>query len=190
MVSGGGTNLQAVIDAAERGEIGDARVVLVISSRADAYALTRAGKHGIPVLIAGEAEFPDEGARKAAILDALRRVETDLIVLAGYMRILPPELIAAFPGRILNIHPSLIPKYCGMGFYGKRVHRAVLAAGERESGATVHFVDEGVDTGPVLMQERVPVRPDDDADTLAARVLEAEHRILIKAIQKMAGGLK
>jgi phosphoribosylglycinamide formyltransferase-1 len=186
MVSGGGTNLQAIIDAIESGEIADARIVLVVSSRADAYALSRAAAHGIPTFVAGKAEFEEEADRSAAIASALRGAGADLIVLAGYMHILEPRLIREFAGRIINIHPSLIPKYCGRGFYGKRVHRAALDAGERESGATVHRVDEGVDTGPILLQERVPVCAGDDADSLAARVLAAEHRILVQAIRQMA----
>jgi phosphoribosylglycinamide formyltransferase-1 len=186
LVSGGGTNLQAVIDAVESGEIADARLVLVVSSGADAYALTRAAAHGIPALVAGKAEFPDAADRCDAIASALRGAGADLIVLAGYMHILEPRFIRDFAGRIINIHPSLIPKYCGRGFYGKRVHRAVLAAGERESGATVHYVDEGVDTGPVILRERVPVCTDDDADGLAARVLAAEHRVLVRAVKQIA----
>jgi phosphoribosylglycinamide formyltransferase-1 len=190
LVSGGGTNLQAVIDAVESGEIADARIVLVISSRADAYALTRAASHGIPALVVGKAEFPDAADRSVAMLAALRGADADLIVLAGYMHILEPQFIHAFAGRIINIHPSLIPKYCGRGFYGKRVHLAVLEAGERESGATVHCVDEGVDTGPIVLQERVPVYADDDADALAARVLAAEHRILVRAVKQIATQFK
>jgi phosphoribosylglycinamide formyltransferase-1 len=186
MVSGGGTNLQAVTDAIESGAITGARLVLVISSRADAYALSRAAAHGIPALVAGKAEFPREDDLCNAIESALRAAGADLIVLAGYMHVLDPRLVRAFAGRIINIHPSLIPKYCGLGFYGKRVHRAVLEAGEKESGATVHYVDEGVDTGPVLLQERVPVYADDDTDSLAARVLEAEHRILVLAVNRLA----
>jgi phosphoribosylglycinamide formyltransferase-1 len=186
MVSGGGTNLQAILDAVEDGSLADARVVLVISSRADAYALTRAESRGIPVMTAGRAEFPDEAERTAAVSDALRRAGAELIVLAGYMSILPPDFIREFSGRIINIHPSLIPKHCGVGFYGRRVHRAVLAAGDAESGATVHFVDEGVDTGPVIIQERVPVLAGDDEESLAARVLRTEHKILVEAIRRIA----
>jgi phosphoribosylglycinamide formyltransferase-1 len=181
MVSGGGTNLQALIDAAEAGVIEDARIVLVISSRADAFALKRAEARGIPRFIAGRDEFPDEEKRNEAIAAALRGAGAGLIVLAGYMSVLPPGVTREFSGRIINVHPSLIPKYCGRGFYGKRVHRAVIEAGEAESGATVHFVDEGVDTGPVIIQERIPVT-DADADALAARVLEIEHRILVQAV--------
>jgi phosphoribosylglycinamide formyltransferase-1 len=185
MVSGGGTNLQAIIDAVENGEIKHARVVLVISSKAGAYALSRAAAHGIPAFVAGKAEFPEAEKRSAVIVSALRGAGADLIVLAGYMSILDPCVIRAFAGRIINIHPSLIPKYCGVGFYGRRVHKAVLDAGETESGATVHYVDEGVDTGPVILQERVPVYADDDADSLAARVLVTEHLILVRAVNQI-----
>ncbi|MDR1571418.1 MAG: phosphoribosylglycinamide formyltransferase [Clostridiales Family XIII bacterium] len=181
MVSGGGTNFQALIDAVESGAIEDARIVLAVSSRADAFALERAKAHGIPAFVAGRAEFPGEGERALAIAAALRGAGAELVVLAGYMSVLPPALVREFSGRIINVHPSLIPKYCGRGFYGMRVHRAVIEAGDAESGATVHFVDEGVDTGPIIIQERVPV-PDGGADALAAKVLEAEHRILVKAV--------
>jgi phosphoribosylglycinamide formyltransferase-1 len=189
MVSGGGTNLQAIIDAVENGTIGNARIVLVISGNRDAYALSRAAAHGIQSFVADRSEFPDEGERRAAIADTLRGSGAGLIVLAGYTRILDSRLVDEFAGRIINIHPSLIPRHCGMGFYGKRVHRAVLAAGDAESGATVHYVDGGVDTGPVILQERVPVLAGDDEDSLAARVLEAEHRILVRAINMVAGNL-
>ncbi|MDO4552656.1 MAG: phosphoribosylglycinamide formyltransferase [Bacillota bacterium] len=185
MVSGGGTNLQAVIDAAEAGTLGDASVVLVISSNAGAYALERAARHGIPSVVIGREEYPDPEERTGAILDALKGAETDLVVLAGYMSVLPPALIRAYRDRIINIHPALLPKFGGMGMYGIRVHRAVLAAGEAESGATVHFVDEGVDTGRIILQERVPVLEGDSPETLAARVLEAEHRILPEAIRRL-----
>src|SRR5665648_872305 len=127
-------------------------------------------------------EFTDEGERNLAILKALKKEETDLVVLAGYMNILAPELVKEFKGRIINIHPSLIPKFCGGGFYGLKVHEAVINAGEKESGATVHYVDEGIDTGEIIIQEKVAVKPGDDPEILAARVLEIEHKILPKAI--------
>ena len=183
LVSGGGTNLQAVIDGACGGSIRDAEVVCVISSNPDAYALERARKHNIEAMVIGKAAYPDSGERTRAIIAALDEAKTDLVVLAGYMSILEPSLIEAYRGRIINIHPSLIPKFCGAGFYGKRVHEAVLAAGEKESGATVHYVDEGVDTGPAIIQEKVPVLDGDTAETLAARVLETEHKILRKAVE-------
>ncbi len=190
LVSGGGTNLQAVIDGVKGGSIRDAEVVRVISSNPGAYALERARKHNIEAMVIGKADHPDAGERTKAIIAALDEAETDLVILAGYMSILEPSLIEAYRGRIINIHPSLIPKFCGAGFYGKRVHEAVLAAGEKETGATVHFVDEGVDTGPVIIQEKVPVIAGDTAETLAARVLETEHKILREAVQKVIADRK
>lgn len=186
LVSGGGTNLQAVIDGVESGEIPQARVVRVISSNSRAFSLERAKKHGIPGIVIGKENYPDVGERTDAILRELASAEADLVVLAGYMSILDPAVIQAYRGRIINIHPSLIPKYCGMGFYGKRVHEAVLAGGETESGATVHFVDEGVDSGPIILQSRVPVLKGDTPETLAARVLETEHEILVQAVKELA----
>jgi len=186
LVSGGGTNLQAVIDGVEGGEIPCARIVRIIASNSRAYSLERAKKHGIPAAVIGKENYPDPEARTREILRELDSAQTDLVVLAGYMSILSPEIIRAYEGRIINIHPSLIPKYCGMGFYGKRVHEAVLAGGEKESGATVHYVDEGVDSGPIILQGRVPVLAEDTADTLAARVLETEHRILVQSIRYLA----
>ncbi len=183
LVSGGGTNLQAVIDGIEDGRIRGAEVVRVISSNPDACSLERAKKHGIEAVVIGKINYPNQAKRTKAILTALDEAETNLVILAGYMSILEPEIIEAYRGRIINIHPSLIPKFCGPGFYGKRVHEAVLAAGEKESGATVHYVDEGVDTGPVILQEKVPVLAGDTAETLAARVLETEHKILPKAVE-------
>lgn len=180
LVSGGGTNLQAVIDNIESGELGGARIVQVISSREGVFALERAAKAGIKGKVA-------KNTRE--LLDQLAAEKTDLIVLAGYMKVLEPEVIAAYRRRILNIHPSLIPKYCGKGFYGKRVHQAVLDGGETVSGATVHFVDEGVDTGEIILQRQVPVEPGDTADTLAARVLETEHVILSEGIKKVMAQL-
>jgi phosphoribosylglycinamide formyltransferase-1 len=186
LVSGGGTNLQAVIDGIENGTIRDAAVVQVISSNPGAYSLERAKKHNIDATVIGKSDYPDPAQRTQAILRALSAAKTDLVVLAGYMSILDPDVIAAYRGRIINIHPSLIPNFCGAGFYGKRVHEAVLAAGERESGATVHYVDEGVDTGPVILQQKVPVLDGDTAEILAKRVLEAEHKILQEAVRIIA----
>ncbi len=188
MVSGGGTNFQALIDNIENGSIADARIAQVISSKADAYALTRAEKHGIRRVYIGRKNYPDDEERNDAIIKALDEENTDLVVLAGYMSVLPPKLIEAYRNRIINIHPSLIPKYCGKGFYGHFVHEAVLAAGEKESGATVHFVDEGVDTGKIIIQEKVDVLDGDTPETLAARVLEVEHRILPQAVNMFCSG--
>jgi phosphoribosylglycinamide formyltransferase-1 len=184
LVSGGGTNLQAVIDAVLSGEIPDSEMALVLSSRADAYAVTRAENAGIAAVILAKSAYETEAGMTREMLDTLAGAHVDLIVLAGYMSILPPEVIRAYPKRIINIHPSLIPKHCGKGYYGIRVHESVLAAGDTESGATVHYVDEGVDTGEIIVQERVPVRAGDTAETLAARVLETEHVILVSAIKK------
>ncbi|MBK5262883.1 MAG: phosphoribosylglycinamide formyltransferase [Peptostreptococcaceae bacterium] len=182
MVSGGGSNLQALIDAIDYGQIKDAEIVQVISSSPSAFALERAEKHNIKVLVIGKKEFPNEEERNIAILKALKKEGTDLVVLAGYMNIMAPELVKEYKGKIINIHPSLIPKFCGEGFYGLKVHEAVIKAGEKESGATVHYVDEGIDTGEIIIQEKVPVKPGDNPATLAARVLEIEHKILPKAI--------
>jgi len=182
MVSGGGSNLQAVIDAIDCSLIKDAEIVQVISSNSSAFALERAEKNNIKGLVIGKKEFSNEEERNVAILKALKKERTDLIVLAGYMNILAPELVKEFKGKIINIHPSLIPKFCGEGFYGLKVHEAVINAGENESGATVHYVDEGIDTGEIIIQEKVAVKPGDNPEMLAARVLEIEHKILPKAI--------
>ena len=186
LVSGGGTNLQAVIDNVENGFIENAKIVQVIASKEDAYALTRAKNHNIKGVYIGKKNYPVMSERTDAIIRALDEEKTDLVILAGYMSVLEPKLIEAYRNKIINIHPSLIPKYCGKGFYGHFVHEAVIAGGETESGATVHFVDEGVDTGKILIQEKVPVLPDDTPDTLSARVLEVEHRILPLAAKKSA----
>lgn len=183
MVSGGGTDLQSVIDNIENGYIDNARIVLVISSKSDAYALERAKKHGINSIYIGKGNYEDQGKRTEAVIKALRAVKADLVVLAGYMSVLDSTIIEAFRNKIINIHPSLIPKYCGKGFYGSRVHEAVIAGKEKESGATVHFVDEGVDTGEIILQESVPVLSDDTPETLASRVLELEHRLLPEAVK-------
>ncbi len=188
LVSGGGTNFQAIIDNIENGFIENARIAQVISSSSGAYALERAKKHGIKQVYIGKGNFSDESERTDAIIKALDSENTDLVVLAGYMSVLQPKLVDAYRGRIMNIHPSLIPKYCGKGFYGHFVHEAVLAGGEKESGATVHFVDEGVDTGRIILQRKVPVMDGDTPDTLAARVLTVEHKILPEAVRMFCTG--
>lgn len=191
LVSGGGSNLQSIIDHIESGYLDKGQIVQVISSSRGAYALERAAKAGITGICIDKAQFPEEKDRCRAIMEKLREADTDLVVLAGYMSILDPAIIGAYRNRIINIHPALIPNYCGKGFYGKRVHRAVLDGCEAESGATVHFVDEGVDTGKIILQEKVPVEPGDTEDTLAARVLAVEHRILPQAIKLFCeGGIK
>lgn len=181
LVSGGGTNLQALIDKVADGKLDDVEIVRVISSREDAFALTRAEKAGITTAVAREQQ---------EVLKELKASGAEIVVLAGYMRVLSPEIIAEYRDRIINIHPSLIPKYCGKGFYGMRVHKAVIEAGEKESGATVHYVDEGVDTGAIILQEKVPVLDGDTPETLAARVLETEHEILARGLERAVDNLK
>ena len=180
LVSGGGTNLQALIDQVESGALAGAKIVQVISSREGVFALERASKAGIKGKVVADTK---------QLLAELAAENTDLVVLAGYMKVLEPAVIEAYRKRIVNIHPSLIPKYCGKGFYGKRVHQAVLDGGETVSGATVHFVDEGVDTGEIILQRQVPVEPGDTAETLAARVLKTEHIILAEGIKKVMADL-
>ena len=181
LVSGGGTNLQALIDKVADGQLDDVEIVRVISSREDAFALTRAEKAGITTAVAREQQ---------EVLKELKASGAEIVVLAGYMRVLSPEIIAEYRDRIINIHPSLIPKYCGKGFYGMRVHKAVIEAGEKESGATVHYVDEGVDTGAIILQEKVPVLDGDTPETLAARVLETEQEILARGVERAVDNLK
>lgn len=190
LVSGGGSNLQALLNAQDAGALGPGRIVQVVSGNKDAYALVRAKEHGIPAIVIDKENWPDPADRNRAILSALRAAATDLVVLAGYMNVLSPEVVQAYRGRMVNIHPALIPRHCGMGMYGMRVHRAVLESGDAESGATVHLVDEGVDTGRILRQEAVPVMPGDSPESLAARVLAAEHRILPQAVAALAETLE
>ena len=182
MVSGGGSNLQAIFDAIDRGEI-DGKVTLVISSARKAYALERARLRGIPTLVLPRAAFKTVEECQAARHRALIEANPDLIVLAGYLGILGAETIEAFPNRILNIHPALIPSFCGKGMYGHHVHEAALAYGVKLSGATVHFVSGDIDAGPIVFQRSVPVEPDDTPDTLAARILLIEHTILPEAVR-------
>jgi phosphoribosylglycinamide formyltransferase-1 len=186
LVSGGGTNLQALIDSSERGHLESAEIVRVISSREGVFALERAAKAGIKGIVVSRKDHTDEASFTEALIRALREAETDLIVLAGYMSVLSPEVIQNYPRRIINIHPSLIPKHCGKGFYGMKVHRAVIEAKENISGATVHFVDEGIDTGEIILQREVPVLDGDDENTLAARILEVEHIILPEAVRRIS----
>lgn len=185
LVSGGGTNLQAIIDSINAGKIKNGEVACIISGNPGAYALERGRRSGIKTFVISKHEYPTMWERTDAIIKTLQEEKTDLVVLAGYMSVLEPKLVQAYKGRIINIHPSLIPAYCGKGFFGHHVHEAVIAAGEKESGATVHFVDEGVDTGPIIIQERVPVFESDTAQDLAQRVLEVEHKILTEAINKV-----
>ena len=182
LVSGNGSNLQCIIDAVEDGRIANSKIVGVISSSENAYALERARQHEIPAAAVTKYEYADMRDRMDAILKILDGEHPDLIVLAGYLSILPAKVVEKYRGKIINIHPALLPKFGGKDFYGIHVHEAVLAAGEKESGATVHYVDEGVDTGQIILQEKVPVLPGDDPQTLRERVLEIEHKILPEAI--------
>ncbi|HEX7715087.1 MAG TPA: phosphoribosylglycinamide formyltransferase [Bacillota bacterium] len=182
LVSGGGTNLQSIIDAAVAGTIG-AEIGVVISNRPDAYALERATRHGITTRVIDHHQFSSVTAFTRAILDAMRESRIDLICLAGFMRILDPLLIEAYPGRILNIHPALLPAFGGRGMYGLHVHKAVLDSGARFSGATVHLVTAETDVGPIVTQDVVAVADDDTPETLAAKVLQIEHRIYPEAIR-------
>ena len=189
MVSGGGTNLQAVMDAIDNGPIRDAQIVKVISNKADAFALERAKKHGIAAEAVVRKEFPDKEAFHDALIAAVDEVSPDLIVLAGFLVVLPARMIEKYRGRIINIHPSLIPSFCGNGFYGLKVHEAVLARGVKVTGATVHFVDEGTDTGPIIAQKAVEVKEGDTPEVLQRRVMEqAEWIILPGAINDIACG--
>ena len=188
LISGSGTNLQALMDAIDTGCIPNAKVVVVISNRRSAYGLERARAHGIPAECILKREFEDEEAFNRAILERLKYYGVDLVVLAGYLSILSPEVVRSYPNRIINIHPSLIPAFSGKGFYGERVHRAVLDYGAKITGATVHFVDEGTDTGPIILQCPVEVKDDDDVHSLAARVLEVEHQLLPEAVRLFVEG--
>ncbi len=187
LVSGGGTNLQAVIDAIGDGRITDAEIVRVISNKKDAYALTRAFKAGIESVVVSRGDHKDKAAFEAALIDAVDEAKADLIVLAGFLVVLPKELTDRYPHRIINIHPSLIPSFCGKGFYGLKVHEEVLARGVKVTGATVHFVDSGCDTGPIILQKAVYVEQGDTPEVLQRRVMEqAEWQIMPEAINLIA----
>jgi phosphoribosylglycinamide formyltransferase-1 len=189
LVSGGGTNLQAIIDSIHDGRITDACIDIVVSNNPGAYALERAAKAGIETRVISPKSYPDRPAFNQALTDFLKERGVDLIVLAGFMVVLPEMLIKAFPNRIINVHPSLIPAFCGTGFYGLRVHEAALARGVKVSGATVHFVDEGTDTGPIILQQAVQVEEGDTPEILQRRIMEqAEWKIMPKAIDLIAHG--
>ncbi len=189
LVSGGGTNLQAIMDAIKSGTISDTEIACVISNNKDAYALTRAYDAGIPACVVSRAEHPDRDEYDHALTRAVVDTGADLVVLAGFMVKIPPEMIREFKNRIINIHPSLIPSFCGVGYYGLRVHEAALARGVRLTGATVHIVDEDTDTGPILIQKAVEVQPGDTPEILQRRVMEqAEWKIMPQAIDMLAHG--
>lgn len=189
MVSGGGTNLQAIIDAVENGRITNARLAGVIASNPDAYALKRAEKHGIPSTVVSRKAISDAEAFDHAVLAALEQYQADLVVLAGYLSILGKKVTDAYAYRMINIHPSLIPSFCGPGYYGLRVHEAALGYGVRVTGATVHFVNEEADAGAIILQKPVAVEENDTPETLQRRVMEqAEWEILPKAIDLFCNG--
>ena len=189
LVSGGGTNLQAIIDSIADGRITNAEIKVVISNNKNAYALERAAKAGIPAKALSPKDFPDREAFNEALLQALIDSEADLVVLAGCLVVIPPKIVEHFKNRIINIHPSLIPSFCGKDYYGLKVHEGVLSRGVKVTGATVHFVDDGTDTGPIILQKAVEVHQDDTPKTLQLRVMEeAEWVIMPKAIDLIANG--
>lgn len=186
LVSGRGSNLEAVLDAVAAGRLAMIEPALVISNRPGVRALEVAARHRVPTLVLRRADFADASARDAAIGAALAAASVRLALLAGYDQLLRAPYFAAFGGRTINIHPSLLPRHGGPGMLGEAVHRAVLAAGDRETGATVHEVTAELDSGPILARSRVPVRPDDDAASVAARVLAAEHRLVVDTLARLA----
>ena len=187
LVSGGGTNLQAIIDKLEEGQITNAEISVVISNNPNAYALERAKKHGIEARCISPKQYENREAFNEALLAALQSYGVDLVVLAGCLVVIPEIMVQAYPNRIINVHPSLIPSFCGTGYYGLKVHEAVLARGAKVTGATVHFVDEGTDTGPIILQKAVEVREGDTPEILQRRVMEeAEWEIMPKAIDLIA----
>ncbi len=189
LVSGGGTNLQAIIDAKSKGIIKNAEISLVISNKASAFALERAEKAGIEARCIAPSMFDTRELFNKALIKALDEAEIDLVVLAGFLVIIPEEMVAKYRNRIINIHPSLIPSFCGTGYYGLKVHEKALERGVKLTGATVHFVDEGTDSGPIILQKAVEVKDDDTAESLQLRVMEeAEWKILPEAIELIASG--
>ena len=189
LVSGGGTNLQALIDAQARGEIVGGEIAAVISSRPGAYALERAAKAGIPCYVAARKDYPSNQAMTIALVDKLKSLDIDLVVLAGFMVILTGEMVSAYPNAILNVHPALIPSFCGEGYYGLHVHEKALEYGVKVSGATVHFVSEECDGGPIVLQKAVAVEEGDTPETLQRRIMEqAEWVLLPRAVSLFCQG--
>lgn len=187
LVSGGGTNLQAIIDAVANGTITNTEIAGVISNNKNAYALERAEKAGIPAFVVSPKDYSDRETFHQVLLDTVKSLEVDLIVLAGFLVVIPEIMIDAYPNKIINIHPSLIPSFCGTGYYGLKVHEAALARGVKVVGATVHFVDKGTDTGPIIMQKAVSIENGDTPKVLQQRVMEqAEWIILPAVIDKIA----
>lgn len=188
-VSGGGTNLQAIIDNTKDGILKDIEIVLVLSSSKEAYALERAANNGIPSVVVSKKDFGSVEAWDDAVVSAVKGSGAELIVLAGYLSLMGPKIVSEYSNRIINIHPALIPSFCGAGMYGIRPHQAALAKGVKVSGATVHFVNENYDEGPILLQKAVDVLPDDTPETLQRRIMEqCEWKILPQAIRLIADG--
>ena len=187
LVSGNGTNLQAMINAIQFGLL-QAEIAVVVSTRPHAYALERAAQVGIPTVVVARKSYPNNEAYSEALLEVLEPYAPDLILLAGFMSVLSDAFVSHYTGRIMNTHPALIPAFCGSGFYGDRVHQAVLDYGAKVSGASIIFVEPGVDTGPIILQEAVPVYDTDDVDSLAQRVLEVEHRLYVRAVEYFLAG--
>lgn len=189
LVSGGGTNLQALIDQMEQGRLPGVSIEVVISSKKEAYALKRAMAHNIPYAVIEKKDYINQEEFEEAFYNLLSAYQIDLIVLAGFLLILPERIVKHYKNRIINVHPSLIPSFCGKGFYGLRVHEAALARGVKVTGATVHFVDEGTDTGPIILQKAVPVMDEDTPQSLQKRVMEqAEWEILPEAVRLYSQG--
>ena len=187
LVSGGGTNLQAIIDAIESGKITNAEISVVISNNANAYALERAKNHGIEALCVSPKSFSSREEFNQKLLETIQSYQVDLVVLAGCLVVIPEIMVKAYPNKIINIHPALIPSFCGTGYYGLKVHEGVLKRGVKVTGATVHFVDEGTDTGPIILQKAVEVHQDDTPEILQRRVMEeAEWKIMPEAINLIA----
>lgn len=189
LVSGGGTNLQALLDAKAAGKLPDAEFCVVVASKPGVYALERAARAGVPTAVVRKKDYPDAGAFNAAMLRTLQSYGAEAVVLAGYLSIVGENVIAAYPDKILNIHPSLIPAFCGAGYYGLKVHEAALARGVKVTGATVHLVNEEYDAGRIVLQKAVEVQPGDTPETLQKRVMEqAEWLLLPEAVALLTGG--
>ena len=189
LVSGGGTNLQAIIDRVEDGTLRGVKLVRVISNNPGVKALERAKKHGIEAMCISPKQYENREQFHEALIGELKAAGTDLVVLAGFLVVIPPKMVDAFENRIINVHPSLIPSFCGTGYYGLKVHEEALRRGVKVTGATVHFVAKGTDTGPIILQKAVEIRQGDDAKTLQRRVMEqAEWELLPKAIGLIAEG--
>ncbi len=187
LISGGGTNLQALIDAVEAGII-PADIALVVSDREGAYGLERATKHNIPNIVLSRKDFSSAADRDEKVIETLKNHDVDFVMLAGYLSILTENLVKNYEQRIINIHPALIPNYSGKGFYGDVIHKAVLENGDRETGVTLHFVDTGVDSGPILVQERIPVLEVDNLESLKSRIHATEHRLIVDTAKKYCEG--